>query len=112
MSMKGWLFIMNINSENFSSETYPGNGYIIIDIERTPRIIKTLKLEKEKNPIVTQMIKLESSSIYMLIFEARRTMKLPKETRIYVDKYEVLDVKYITMEHKLYAPISFYNSYL
>lgn len=105
-SMKGW-FIVNTNSENFNSKAYPGNGYIIIDVDTTPRVIQTCK--SESNPVVTRIEQLEQATIYKMITVARKTMGLSRKVKIYVDKYGILDSKYIISEHKLYAPVSFYN---
>lgn len=99
---------MNTNSENFNSKTYPGNGYIIIDVDAMPMVIQTCK--SASNPVVTRIEQLEQATIYKMVTEARKMMNLPKSVKIYVDKYGILDSNYIISEHKLYAPVSFYKN--
>ena len=90
----------------FDSEDYSGNGYIIIDISRDPKIIQTRN--RGDNPMVIESEDLESTSISDMIKEARELFDLSNNTKIYVDLYKKLDADYIASEGYLYMPNDYY----
>lgn len=99
--MKGDV-IMTKNFLFFDSESYSGNGYIIIDISGNPRIIQTRN--RGNNPMIVESEDLESTSIPDMIKEARELFGLSYNTKIYVDLYKELDADYIASEGYLYMP--------
>lgn len=86
----------------FDSENYSGSGYIIIDVLRDPKVIRTKN--EGGNPIVVDSEDLESIEISQMVKEARQIFSLSKKEKIYVDVDEVLDANYIASEGHLYEP--------